>query len=68
MTKIELLERDKKELQQQQQDSIALFKVLSTQVGITHGEMIDQHLASLGGRKHNPNEWIMNDLNGEQNR
>lgn len=68
MTKTDLLERDKKQLLQQQQESITLFKVLATQVGITHGQMIDEHVANLAGRRFNPLEWDVRDKNGEQDR
>lgn len=66
MTETVLLKRDIKILKEQQAESIALFKVLSKQVGTHFGELIDEHVSSLEGRKHNPLNWDFADKNGEQ--
>jgi hypothetical protein len=68
MTELELIKRDKQALIEQQAESITLFKLLAKQVGITHGQMIDEHIASLAGRRFNPLEWDFQDRNGEQGR
>jgi hypothetical protein len=66
MTETILLKRDIKILKEQQQESISLFKNLSKQVGTHYGELIDEHLVSLQGRRHNPLNWDLQDRNGDQ--
>mgnify|MGYP006951090203 CR=1 FL=1 len=53
-------------LKRQQTESIALLQQLSTQVGVVFGEMIDEHISMLNGRKHNSMNWDMKETNGEQ--
>lgn len=68
MTKEALQLKEIQELRSKQQDSISLFKILQTQVGLTHGEMIAEHIAGLNGQTHNANNWDFTDKNGEQGR
>lgn len=68
MTEKILLERENKLLKTQQVESIRLFKELQKQVGTQLGERISEHIAQLQGQRHNPAEWNMADLNGEQGR
>lgn len=66
MTESVLLKRDIKMLKEQQQQSIALFKALSKQVGTHYGEQIDEHIASLTGVRFDAKAWDLADRNGEQ--
>lgn len=68
MTKTDLLERDKKQLLQQQQESIALLRELDKEVGIVGGEKIAKHIAYLTGARFNEKDFDMSDTNGEQAR
>ena len=68
MDQITLLKRDIALLKQQQAESVALFRTVQKQVGTHYGEEIDEHIASLEGRKHNASAWDLSDKNGEQGR
>jgi hypothetical protein len=68
MTESVLLKRDIKMLKEQQQESIALLKQISGQVGLVWGELIAEHISTLTGARYNAKEWDQSDLNGEQGR
>jgi hypothetical protein len=68
MDQITLLKRDIATLKMQQTESVELFRALQKQVGTNYGEQIDEHIASLEGRKHNAMAWDLSDKNGEQGR
>lgn len=63
-----ILERENKILKEQQAESIRLLTACKSWVGTHLGEHIAQHLAAIGGRRHNVAEWNMADVNGEQGR
>lgn len=66
MTQEVELRRRIAELTQNQQEAVALFKMLATQVGTHYGEEIDKFISKVNGQKFNPNNWDLSDKNGEQ--
>jgi Asp-tRNA(Asn)/Glu-tRNA(Gln) amidotransferase B subunit len=66
MTKTDLLERDKKQLLQQQQESLRLLKACVSQVGMVLGEELNAHIAELSGTHFNRKEYLYEKPVGEQ--